>query len=144
MGMEGALGGRGGGGGGAKGGWMIPAGLGCKSNWVVGDDCPDQGFHKGHWETHDCRWHHKRPCWEKHVVPLLEEHIHPVDLHPDLHGQGPVPGGITHMHCQQPYQGLSATCATCCSIDGECTVNTLLCSSLHAFIMHVHGTFSFH
>jgi len=64
------------------GGWggVLPAGLGRKSNWVVGDDCPDEGLHKGNWQAQCRSGYHKRPSWEKHVVPLLEEHRHSVNL----------------------------------------------------------------
>lgn len=66
------------------GGRAVPAGLGCQSNWVVGDDCPNEGLHKGDWEAHYGSGQHKRPGWKEHVVPLLEEHRHPIDLHSHL------------------------------------------------------------
>lgn len=62
-------------------GVLLPAGLGCKSHWVVGDDCPYEGLHKGHWHTQCSGGNHKCPSREKHVVPLLEEYRHSVDLH---------------------------------------------------------------
>lgn len=82
---------------------MIPAGLGGKPNWVIGDDCPDQGLHKGYWEAHDCGRHHERPSWEKHVVPLLEEHIHPVNLHSILNSWKFAPCVIIYMQCRKDY-----------------------------------------